>query len=155
MTTQPIGLLKVICKNKYLRHTYWRYITDVGTFLMIHRHTLRACIFEELLTHSKDNVSVALELLERIDKKDNFKTIPTEYIVFNKLTLCCLIDNVVSETLLSVTITNRKVIIDNIIRKIIMKGAKHKVANSQEEVATFLGLKETPSLESLLIENVK
>lgn len=152
MTKQPIGLLKVICKNKYLRHTYWRYITDVGTFLMIHRHTLRACIFEELLADNDGNYSVALELLERIDNKDNFKTLPTEYIVFNKITVCCLIDNVISETLLSSTMASKKDITEKIIRKVILKGAKHKVASTQEEVASFLGLKETPSLESLLIE---
>lgn len=148
----PIGLLTVIVKVKYYKHTYWRYVSDLGTFLMIERNEIRAAIFNELLTHSP-NCATALTYLERIDAKPNFKRLPSEYVVFNKLALCCLIDDVIDTTLLTVSNEKRRESIDRIIRKIILTGAKNKVADSQEEVASFLALTTPPLLEDILIKD--
>lgn len=151
MSRNPIQILTVNCKTKYFRHKYWRYITDIGTFLMVNRMDIKVHIFKSLEKEYK-NISEVLTVLERIERSDEYQSLTGDFIVFNKLTLCCFIDALLSSSIYTKPKPKLDEMVSEIITSTIMVGAKKKVASTNEELKKYLARETIPTLDEMIVE---
>ena len=154
MSRKPIQILTVNCKTKYFRHKYWRYITDIGTFLMVKRMDIKVHVFQAL-QKEYSNIHDLLSMMERVENSDEYKSLTGDFIVFNKLTLCCFIDAMISSSILTRSKPQLDAIASRIITSTIMVGARKKVADTNDELKKYLAIDRIPTLDEMIVEQKK
>lgn len=125
--------------HKNLKHKYWRYTSDLGTHLVVRRVCIKDIIVTDLNQVGGMSIREALIFLEQVENHKLWDFHDYECVIFNKLTICCILDSLLTDLLTGFYNPElRDKLISGIAFKVIARGAKNTIAKTPLEVDLYL-----------------
>lgn len=143
-------LIEVEVKTRNLKHKYWRYTNDSHRFFLLERLELKACILEQFLKMFPDKLSSVVFSLEKLDEHPQWSRITDDTCVFNKITICCLLDTLITDIFFGCPQKMLDKETEQLASRVIIKASRTIVAEDSETLKTVLSLEKVPNIDQLI-----